>query len=276
MSGSVQVRRHAGKLAAGIGRVAPWLQIFLLIGLMVSACAAGAAEKIPPVPDRYFNDYAGVVGSATVGRLNQTLEDFERKTSNQILVTVYPKMESDSSIEDYTVRVAQAWRVGQKAKNNGAILFVFIQDRKMFLQVGYGLEGALPDALAKRIIEDEIKPRFKAGDYAGGLSAGVSAIMAATQGEYRGNGQTAGGQVRNAPALVLVVMFFVIFLIALVLIAGLRRNYRPGFGYGGWTMGGGGFSSGGGGSWGGGGGGGGGGFSAGGGSFGGGGAGGSW
>lgn len=277
MSGpaSSQVRRHAGKLAAGIGRVAPWLQIFLLtLGWMVSACAAVAAEKIPPVPDRYFNDYAGVVGSATVARLNQTLEDFERKTSNQILVAVYAKMESDSSIEDYTVRVAQAWRVGQKAKNNGAILFVFIQDRKMFLQVGYGLEGALPDALAKRIIEDEIKPRFKAGDYAGGLSAGVAAIMAATQGEYHGNGQTAGGKAHGAPAAI-VVVFFVVLLIAFLLIAGRRRNYGPGFGYGGWTMGSGGFSSGG-GSWGGGGGGGGGGFSAGGGSFGGGGAGGSW
>src|SRR5690242_10862937 len=125
-----------------------------------------------PAPNRYFTDYAGVVSAETANRLNKSLEDFERKTSNQILVSVYPKMESDSSIEDYTVRVAQAWRVGQKAKNNGAILFVFIQDRKMFLQVGYGLEGALPDALAKRIIEDEIKPRFKAGDYAGGLSAG--------------------------------------------------------------------------------------------------------
>ena len=252
------------------------------LGLLIAAVAslvlcnwAGAAEKIPSVPERYFNDYAGVVGSETSQRLDRSLEEFERKTSNQILVVVYPKMDSDSSIDDYTVRIAQSWRVGQKAKNNGAILFVFIQDRKMFIQVGYGLEGALPDATAKRIVEEQIKPRFKAGDYAGGLSAGVQAMMAATQGEYRGTGRTTGRK-NGASAFYIIAIVVVI----LLLMAGRRRAYRPGFGYGGWTLGSGGFSGwGGGGNWGGGGGGGGGdggGFSAGGGSFGGGGAGGSW
>src|SRR5205814_5861732 len=81
---------------------------------------------------------------------------------------------------------------GQKDKNNGAVLFIFIQDRKMFLQVGYGLEGALPDALAKRIIEDEIKPNFKAGNFDQGVSAGVEAILKATRGEYKGSGRTIG------------------------------------------------------------------------------------
>jgi uncharacterized protein len=251
------------------------IALVCLAGLVLSGWTA-RAERIPPVPDRYFNDYAHVVSGDTQTRLNGTLEQFERDTSNQILVVVYPKMDSDSSIEDYTVRIAQAWRVGQKAKNNGAILFVFIQDRKMFLQVGYGLEGALPDVTAKRIIEDEIKPRFKAGDYAGGLTAGIQAILAATRGEYKGTGGTAGDRGRGGSggAVVLVVAFV---LLALFLMAARRRGFGPG--YSGWTMGSGGFSGGnwGGGGWGGGGGGGGGGgFSSGGGSFGGGGAGGSW
>ena len=107
-------------------------------------------------------------------------------------MAVFQKMESASSIEDYTVRVAQAWEVGQKDKKNGAVLFVFVQDRKMFIQVGYGLEGALPDAMCKRIIEDEIKPHFRNNDFDGGLSAGVAAILAATKGEYKGSGRTAG------------------------------------------------------------------------------------
>src|SRR5262249_41597558 len=160
---------------------------------------------------------------------------FEKETSNQILVVLYSKMESDSSIEDYTVRVAQSWRVGQKAKNNGAVLFVFVQDRKMFLQVGYGLEGALPDVLAKRIIEDEIKPRFKSGDFDGGLTAGVAAIIAATKGEYKGTGRTIGGKEQGLPAGIVIVIFVAI-LIAFLLMAGRRRSY----GYGGWTIGGGG------------------------------------
>jgi uncharacterized protein len=232
-----------------------------------------AAEVIPPLPNQYFNDYAHVVSPSTAGRLNSTLEDFERTTSSQILVAVYPKMESDSSIEDYTVRVAQSWKAGQKSKNNGAVLFVFIQNRTMYLQVGYGLEGALPDALAKRIIEQEIKPHFRNGDYDGGLSAGVAAILAATKGEYTGSGRTLAEQGRRISSAFAKIILVVILLVLVFL---SRRNRGSGLGYAssGWILGGGGFSGGGG--WGGGGGGGGGGFSGGGGSFGGGGAGGSW
>ena len=177
-----------------------------------------AAEVIPPAPARYFNDYAGVISADTASRLNKTLEDFERETSNQILVAVYPNMQSDSSIEDYTVRVAQAWKVGQKQKNNGAVLFVFAQDRKMYLQVGYGLEGALPDALAKQIIENELKPRFRNGDFEGGLSAGVAAILAATKGEYKGTGRTVAEQNQGiSPGVVLLIAIAVLVVLALLL-----------------------------------------------------------
>ncbi len=104
-------------------------------------------------------------------------------------------MESDSSIEDYTVRVAQSWGVGQKDKSNGAVLFVFIQDRKMFMQVGYGLEGALPDALAKQIIENEIKPHFRNGDFEVAACGQVSRRSWQPQrGEYSwGHGADRGG-----------------------------------------------------------------------------------
>jgi uncharacterized protein len=239
--------------------------------------AVFAAEVIPPPPKQYFNDYAGVVSAATVDRLNRMLEDFERATSSQIIVAIFPKMQSDSSIEDYTFRVKEAWKVGQKGKDNGAALFVFVQDRKMFLQVGYGLEGALPDALAKRIIDDELAPRFKAGDYDGGLSAGVTAILAATKGEYQGNGQTAASGSHRGGVPVLFIVFGMLFLLVFLSRLFGRRGgmvYRSG-GYstfGGW--GGGGWGGSGGGGWGGGGGGGG--FSGGGGTGGGGGAGGSW
>ncbi|MGP8020817.1 MAG: TPM domain-containing protein, partial [Limisphaerales bacterium] len=97
--------------------------LFLAFGFRLQA-----DEAIPPPPSAYFNDYAGVVSAGTAAQLNQTLENFERQSSDQILVAIYPKMQSDSSIDDYTVRVAQSWRVGQKGKNNGAVLFVFVQD----------------------------------------------------------------------------------------------------------------------------------------------------
>ncbi|MGA9779272.1 MAG: TPM domain-containing protein [Verrucomicrobiia bacterium] len=243
--------------------------LFLAFGFRLQA-----DEAIPPPPSAYFNDYAGVVSAGTAAQLNQTLENFERQSSDQILVAIYPKMQSDSSIDDYTVRVAQSWRVGQKGKNNGAVLFVFVQDHKMFLEVGYGLEGVLPDALCKRIIDEEITPRFRAGDFDGGLTAGVQAILAAVKGEYRGNGTTVAEHLRHLKEIVPTI--FAIAVLIFIFIIFVRGGILGG-GYSVWTMGSGGSYGGwGGGGSSGGGFGGGGGFSGGGGSFGGGGAGGGW
>jgi uncharacterized protein len=229
-----------------------------------------AAEVIPPAPAKYFNDYANVVAVNTADQLNEALANFERESSSQIVVAVFPKMQSDSSIEDYTVRVARAWKVGQQDVNNGVVLFVFIQDRKMYIQVGYGLEGKLPDALCKRIIEDEIKPHFKNGNYTAGLTAGVQSLVEAARGEYKGTGRTvAEGRGARGSLPPLAVLFIIIFIVIMVLFTRGTRRSRWG---GGWVIGGGGggWSGGGGGGWSGGG------FSGGGGSFGGGGAGGSW
>ena len=243
--------------------------LFLVLGFRVFA-----DEVIPPMPANYFNDYANVVSAATASQLNQTLENFERQTSEQIVVAVFPKMQSDSSVDDYTVRVARSWRVGLKDKNNGVVLFVFVQEHRMFVQVGYGLEGVLPDALGKRIIDEQIAPRFKAGDYEGGLTAGVQSLIAATKGEYKGNGQTVDDQRHDhSGSSIIPVLIFIVILIAIflsrglglgpwIILSGMGSSNSWGNGRGG-----GGFSGGGGG---------GGGFSGGGGSFGGGGAGGSW
>src|SRR5262245_18900512 len=93
-------------------------------------------------------------------------------------------------MEDWTVRTFQLWKVGLKGKDNGAVLFVFVQDRKMRIEVGYGLEGALPDAIANRILADVIRPRLKNGDWDCAMSAAVTALLQAARGEYRGTGRT--------------------------------------------------------------------------------------
>ena len=248
--------------------------ICAICGLLL-ALPVRAAEVMPPAPARYFNDFAGATKPGTADRLNSSLEQFEKDTSSQIVVAVFPKMQSDSSIEDYVNRMFRAWKIGQKPKNNGALLAVFVQDRKMRIEVGYGLEGAIPDAIAKRIIENEITPRFRNRDFDGGLSAGVNALMQAARGEYKGTGrtvaQTRGGSRFPWPLLV----FGMFFLLAVL--SSFRRARRgtvygrrsSGWGPIVWTGGGGGWSGGGGGSFGGG-------FSGGGGSSGGGGASGSW
>jgi uncharacterized protein len=194
-------------------------------------------------------------------------------------VAVFPKLPSPS-LEDFTARTAEAWRVGRKGLDNGAIFFVFVEDKKMRIEVGYGLEGALPDALAGRILNDEVVPRFRQGDWAGGLEAGIDGIVAAVQGEYTA---PAEAQRRGPPrsAIVIIIIFVVIFLLLVRFGSptgrGGGRTYgrRGRRGSGQWGYGGT-WGGGGGGGWSGGGGFGGGGFSAGGGSFGGGGASASW
>ncbi len=148
-------------------------------------------EVIPPPPAHYFNDYAGVLSSATVSRLDSMLENHERETLDQIVVAVFPKMQSDAPVKDYTMRIANAWKVGQKNKNNGVSLFIFIQDHKMYVTVGTGLEKALPDAMCQQILDTKIIPHLKKGDYDAALTAGVNALIDATKGTFQGNGQTA-------------------------------------------------------------------------------------
>jgi uncharacterized protein len=236
-----------------------------------------AAEVMPPKPARYFNDYASAVPAATASQLNGQLETFERASSSQFVVAVFPKMLSDSSLEDYTHRIFQAWQIGQRGKNNGVALFVFVQDRRMRIEVGYGLEGVLPDALSKRIVEDEIKPHFKTGDYGRGLAAGITAVIQASKGEYRGNGRTVADRRdsgQHSPSGVgfgVLILILIVFGLAMFRFRGRGMIWGSGggFGSGGWS--GGGWGGGGGGDWGGGGG-----FSGGGGSSGGGGASGSW
>jgi uncharacterized protein len=253
-------------------------KVALLVAALfaVLATKSQAAEVIPPKPDRYFNDYAGVVSKSAALRFNEELARFERETSDQVVVAIFPKMQSDSDIADYTQRVAQAWGVGQKERRNGVALFVFVQERKMFIQVGYGLEGALPDITAFDITEYKIKPHFRDGDYEGGIAVGIDSIFKAIRGEYKGSGKTLAEEHRGDGASS--IWFFIIFLIALIVISRIMRRLG-GWGYS--SRGGGPIffpTGGGGGGWSSGGGGGGGfsGFSGGGGSFGGGGAGSSW
>src|SRR5262245_605978 len=201
----------------------------IVLALALFAIGAQAAEVIPPKPAGYFNDYAGVVSKEAASRFNEQLAQFERDTSDQVVVAVFPKMQSDSDIADYTQRVAQAWGVGQKDRRNGVVLFVFIQDRKMFIQVGYGLEGALPDATAFDITERHIKPLFRTGNYEAGLSTGIDLIFKAIRGEYKGSGKTVaeshggGGVVSN-------IFPFILFIIVLMLLSRLMRK-AGGYGY---------------------------------------------
>ncbi len=274
-------------MSKGNTRFLWWLSLAACVLATVSSMRA--AEVIPSKPTRYFNDYALAVKPETAEKLNQKLVQLEQDTSDQILVAIYPKMQTDTAVDEYCLRVFRSWQVGQKDKNNGAVLFVFLDNHKLWIQAGRGLEGNLPDATCKDITADVIAPLLKKGNLDGGLTAGVEAMIAAAKngGDYKGDGLTAyqrqhRGQDADSGGLGLGGIIFLIVAI-FVISSFFRRRGGGGAMYGGGapvflpgSFGGGGFGGGGGGSGGGGGGGDSGGFSSGGGDTGGGGAGSDW
>jgi uncharacterized protein len=164
--------------------------ILILLATMLTVCAYGV--EIPAVPTTYFTDYTGTVDQQTGYALNQSLVQLEKDAGVQCLAVIYDKLPDNTVLEDYTYKVAQAWKVGLKEHHSGSgvILFIFKGSRKLRIEVGNGMEGKIPDVLAKRIIDREIVPQFKAGNYVGGVVQGVNAIIAASKGEYQGTGTT--------------------------------------------------------------------------------------
>lgn len=149
---------------------------------LASQRSAGKDFEIPHLT-RYATDLSGTLTADQLDALSQKLSAFDRSTSTQIVVLVVPTM-GDGSVEEAALRVAEANGIGQKGKNNGALLFVAMQERRVRIEVGYGLEGSLPDALAGLIIRRELAPHFSSGDYYAGIDAAVDAIILATKNEY--------------------------------------------------------------------------------------------
>lgn len=240
-----------------------FISIILLAGCVWSGRALALA--IPDQPSGRVHDEAQLLSSEQRSSLDSKLAAFEQETSNQIVVATFSSLD-DESLEDFSIRLAEKWKIGQKGKDNGIILVIFPQDRRLRIEVGYGLESVVPDAYASRIIEEKIKPNFRKGDFYAGIDQAVDALMKATVGVYEAESKgTERGRGIPLPVLFLLLIFFV----PLILLFQARQ-------YGGhnisWRRSGSWSGSGGGGGWSGGGGG----FSGGGGSFGGGGSSGSW
>ena len=272
------------------------------IFLLLLFTAALAQVEIPEL-SRRVTDLTATLSVEQAAALENRLAAFEAKKGSQIAVLIIPTTQPED-IAQFGIRVAEAWKIGRKNVDDGVILIVAKEDRKLRLEVGYGLEGAIPDAIAKRVIAETITPLFKAGDFAGGIDAGVTQLMQLIEGETlpepveipsahldEGSfmfiliggliagfilsaimGRVMGGMIAGlgtgAVAALLFGLGFAAVLIGLMVffIVGVRQSGGGGWSSGGGGFGGGGFGGGSGGSWGGGGGG----------SFGGGGASGSW
>jgi uncharacterized protein len=157
--------------------------LFVCLGLFTLTNVAFAFD-IPSSPTGYVNDYANVLTVETKEGLEKQLMVFNASTTNEIAVVTVPDL-GGVTIEEYAVKLFEKWKIGKAKEDNGVLLLVSVGDRVARIEVGYGLEGALPDILAKDILNTKILPEFKKGSYSLGVLQGVQAIMEATQGEYK-------------------------------------------------------------------------------------------
>jgi uncharacterized protein len=151
------------------------------LALLLGALAVRAEVAVPPLTAR-VTDLTGTLSGEAVTRIETKLANFEAKKGSQIAVLIVPSTEPEE-IEQFGIRVGEAWKLGRKGVDDGAILIVAKNDRRVRVEVGQGLEGALPDAIANRIITETITPHFKLGDYDGGVEAGVDRMISIVNGE---------------------------------------------------------------------------------------------
>jgi uncharacterized protein len=195
------------------------LPLFLLFLLLGTAPSTAHALEVPPLTAR-VNDTAHILKSGTVRMLEQTLQSLEQKESTQIVVLTIPSLEGES-LEEYCLKVAETWKIGQKGTDNGAILLVAVKDRKIRIENGYGLEGKLTDLVSGRIIREVMAPAFRQGNYDQGVIDGVGAMIATVKGEYTGK-QAVKKHARRDPG-----GFLVFLIIGLVVIGNLFRQAKP-------------------------------------------------
>ena len=191
-------------------------KIILTFFIPLMIIFSSSAQTFPEKPNTLVNDYTNTLSADQVSQLEHKLVAFDDSTSTQIAVVIIKSLEGND-IADYASRLGEKWGVGRDKKNNGVMLLVALDDRKVTIQTGYGVEGALPDAIARRIIENEIKPGFKSGDYYAGLDRGTDAIISYTKGEYKNEDPKKAAGKKGIP-------FGLIFIIIIVIIISISRK----------------------------------------------------
>ncbi len=198
------------------------LCLFLCILYLASCiflCASSVYALEVPQLHSYVNDYAGMLSFGTRTELEKELQAFEETDSTQIVILTVPSLEGEV-LEEFSIRVADSWKIGQRQKDNGVILLVAKQERKIRIEVGRGLEGRMTDLMAGRIIDLVIKPKFKRGDFDGGFVSGVHALMDGVRGEFRAEDEQ---QVRGIEKLWQFFSFLMFGLVILIVIGNVSR-----------------------------------------------------
>lgn len=205
-----------------------WRGVFALLAVLCLIVPALAAEPKFPVLTGRIVDGAGLLDSSTRARLEGQLAAHEEKSTDQLVVVTLPDLQG-FEIADFGYRLGRFWKVGQKEKNNGALLIVAVKERKVRIEVGYGLEGQLTDALTRVIIETAIVPRFKAGDFAGGITAGVDAMLKVLTGDAA-ELQKRAAQLKaneNIGWIEIAVIAIFLFIVVVIILQAVRGAQNP-------------------------------------------------
>jgi uncharacterized protein len=203
-------------------RAAGRCTIIAFFGCLV-ACAAYALT-FPQLTGRVIDD-AGILDAATKAALERKLADFESKTTGQLVVVTLKSLQG-TSIEDYGYQLGRYWGIGQKEKNTGALLIVAPNERKVRIEVGYGFEGTLTDAVSRLIIENSILPRFRANDFAGGINRGVDDIIQAVSVDTEEWKARARQRPDEAPGIPDVLIFLFLMVIIFIILSSIAQRSR--------------------------------------------------
>ncbi|MBM3441098.1 MAG: TPM domain-containing protein [Bacteroidetes bacterium] len=198
-----------------------------LLLLLAQTITAQIEQYIPerPSPQRLVNDFTGTLSADQKQALEQKLKQYDDTTSNQVAVVIIPTT-GDYDISEVAIQLGRTWGVGNAKSNNGVVLLIAKDDRKLFIAPGYGLEGAIPDITARHIIEEQIKPNFRENDFYRGIDYGTDAIMQAAAGEYAvPPGYKDRGQGDDEGLIGVLVVFVLIFLFVIM---GARQKARGG------------------------------------------------
>ena len=186
--------------------------LFSLLSLLFTFAFA---QDFPEKPNTLVNDYANVLSADQKQQLETKLVTFNDSSSTQIAIAIL-KSVGDYDINEYAVELGRKWGVGQSGKNNGIMIVVAVGDRKISIQTGYGLEGALPDIYAKRIIDNDIKPNFKAGNYYAGLDEATTSIIKYTRGGYKNDNPKASSKKGGGGGSIVIIIIIVIVIIIIM------------------------------------------------------------
>jgi uncharacterized protein len=190
-------------------------KIFLSLIILTVTISASALD-VPGLTGR-VNDYASMLSPEAKASIENKLANLEKSDSTQIVILTIPSLEGDA-LEDYSIRVAEKWKIGQKKIDNGAILLIVKNDRKIRIEVGRGLEGKLTDLKSRRVISEHIRPKFKTGDFSSGIEAGADALISIVKGEFQSSDAPAGQKGTSSDSdgngfIFIIILLFIIFIV---------------------------------------------------------------